>query len=81
MSDQSEKKGRVVVNITLPRAALIIGVVLLATCVTAGLYADPKILFIVRLITGFYGSLFTLFGVAGVLPWTKWYAGRRLADR
>jgi len=81
MSEQSEKKDRVVVNITLPRAALIIGVVLLATCVTAGFYAAPKILFIVRLITGFYGSLFTLCGVAGVLPWTKWYASRQPANR
>ncbi len=81
MSDQSQKKDRVIVNITLPRAALIIGVVLLATCVTAGFYADPKILFIVRLTTGFYGALFLLFGVAGVLPWTKWYAVKRRANR
>jgi len=81
MSEQSEKNDRVIVNVTLPRAAIIIGVVLLATCAAAPLYADPKVLFIVRLITGFYGALFLLCGVAAVLPWAKWYGVKQTAGR
>ena len=56
---------KVVFNVTLKRGAVIIGVVLLVVCLAAPLYAGPDVRGLAQMITGFYGLLFLVLGVAG----------------
>jgi len=56
---------KVVFNVTLKRGAVIIGVVLLMVCLAAPLYAGADVRVLAQMITGFYGLLFVLLGVAG----------------
>jgi hypothetical protein len=51
-------------NVTLRRAAIIIGVVLMGVCVIAGVVVEPPITTIVRLITGFYSVMMIMLGLA-----------------
>jgi hypothetical protein len=62
-----------VVGAALPRAVMLLGVALLLAFLIAPLYAPDNALLIVRLITGFYAALFILVGMAGILPWARWY--------
>ena len=65
MSEEAKGRKRMVVHITLPRAAIIIGVVLVLVCLAAPLFAKPVALGMIRLIVGLYAALFACMGVAG----------------
>ena len=55
-----EKRG---VTVTLPAAAIIIGVVLLIACLAAPLYAPERAVWVVRLLLGAFGILCVALGL------------------
>jgi len=56
---------KVLPKISLPGVAIIIGVVLLLTCLAAPLYSDPRVVWVVRLLFGMFGILCVLLGLLG----------------
>jgi len=63
----------IVLDVTLPRAALMIGLTLLAACLAVPWYAQPDYREIVRLVLGFYAFLFIVIGLPGAVPWGRLY--------
>jgi hypothetical protein len=59
----SPDKG-VVLTVTLRRAAIVIGVALLGVCCIAGWFTEPPLSALVRMISGFYGLMMILLGLA-----------------
>lgn len=60
------KPKRVFANVSLPGAAIIIGVVLFLEFLGAPFFAPPRILWLVRLLLGAFGSLFVVLGLLGI---------------
>jgi len=53
-------------NISLPGAAIIIGVVLFLEFLAAPFFAPPRVLWLVRLLLGGFGTLFVVLGLLGI---------------
>ena len=65
-------------GITVPQAAIVIAVVLLLVCLTAALYCAPKIVWVVRLLTGGWGVMLLTLGALGV--WQEHLRRRMLGE-
>jgi uncharacterized membrane protein YedE/YeeE len=58
-----EKK--VLATISVPGAAIIIGALLLLTCLAAPLYSAPRVVWLVQLLLGMFGLLCVVLGLLG----------------
>lgn len=56
---------KALVKISLPGAAIMIGVTLLVACLLAPLYSDPRVVWVVRLLFGMFGLLCVILGLLG----------------
>ncbi|MFH1731507.1 MAG: hypothetical protein ABIF82_07640 [Planctomycetota bacterium] len=57
------KQEKVFANVSLPGAAIIIGVALLLEALAAPFFAPPRVLWLVRLLLGGFGALFVILGL------------------
>lgn len=60
------KPKKVFANVSLPGAAIIIGVALFLEFLAAPFFAPPRALWLIRLLLGAFGTLFVVLGLLGI---------------
>lgn len=66
MAGAPPKPQKVIANVSLPAAAIIIGVALLLELLAAPFFAPPRVLWLVQLFLGGSGALFAALGLLGI---------------
>ena len=58
-------ENKAIATISVPGAAIIMGAVLLLTCLAAPLYSNPRVVRLVQLLLGMFGLLCVALGLLG----------------
>jgi len=80
MPEVCAKPKKVFANVSLPAAAIIIGVALFLELFAAPFFAPPCVLWLVQLLLGAFGTLFVVLGLLGIWDARKDSSRTRLPE-